>query len=186
MKVETVSDGMVLRPNRVYVIPPNTTMALEDGTLRLAPRPAGLHLPIDIFFQSLALVQGSKAIGVVLSGNAADGSEGLKAIKSECGITMAKDEVTAAFSGMPPNAAAAGVVDFILAPAEIARELTRLSGHPFLIPPPVVHQPQIELLPDGEPELRKIFALLQFTTKVDFSDYKKTTIRRRIGRRMMV
>ncbi|HYI96016.1 MAG TPA: chemotaxis protein CheB, partial [Bryobacteraceae bacterium] len=185
MKVETVWDGIALQPNHVYVIPPNTTMVLADGTLRLAPRPPGLHLPIDIFFQSLASIQGSKAIGIVLSGNAADGSEGLKAIKAECGITMAQDEITAAFSGMPRNAAATGVVDFILPPAEIARELTRLSGHPFLIPP-VEYDGQIELLPGGEPELRKIFALLQATTKVDFSEYKKKTIRRRIGRRMMV
>src|ERR1041385_8062747 len=101
LPVETVQDGIQVQPDHVYVIPPNTSMELQDGRLRLVAREPGLHLPIDIFFRSLAQVQGSRAIGVVLSGNASDGSLGLRAIKAECGITFAQDEATAKFGGMP-------------------------------------------------------------------------------------
>jgi len=108
MPVLTVYDGITVKPNHVYVIPPNTTLELHDGSLRLGRREPGLHLPIDIFFRSLAQIQGSRAIAIVLSGNASDGSLGVRAIKAECGITFAQDEATARFSGMPRNAVATG------------------------------------------------------------------------------
>jgi two-component system, chemotaxis family, CheB/CheR fusion protein len=79
LAVETVHDGIAVKPDRVYVIPQNTSIELQDGHLRLVAREPGLHLPVDIFFRSLAQVQGSRAIGVVLSGNASDGSLGLRA-----------------------------------------------------------------------------------------------------------
>ncbi len=185
MPVVSVHDGMKVEPDHVYVIPPNTSMELVDGTLRLAAREPGLHLPIDIFFRSLAAVQGSRAIGVVLSGNASDGSVGVRDIKAECGITFAQNEATARFGGMPRNAVATGAVDYVLNPADIARELTAIARHPFLIPsqPGNSHS---EILPEGDGSLRRIFALLHSATKVDFSRYKPTTVRRRIGRRMMV
>lgn len=185
MPVVPVHDGMCVEPNQVYVIPPNTSMELQDGTLRLAAREPGIHLPIDIFFKSLALIQGSRAIGVVLSGNASDGSVGVRAIKAECGITFAQDEATARFSGMPRNAISTGAVDYVLPPAAIARELKAIAQHPFLVPSEPGN-PESETLPDGDHDLHRIFALLRNTTKVDFSRYKPTTIRRRIGRRMMV
>ncbi len=183
--VVTVYDKMAVAPDHVYVIPPNTSMVLEDGHLRLAAREEGLHLPIDRFFRSLAKVQGSRAIGVVLSGNASDGSLGLRAIKAECGITFAQEEASARFSGMPRNAIATGAVDYVLTPDEIARQLVRLRHHPYL----VTAEPgraETENLPDGDGDLKRVFALLHGATKVDFSHYKQTTIRRRIGRRMMV
>jgi len=185
MPVVTVSDGVHVEPDHVYVIPPNTTMELQDGVLGLVPREAGLHLPVDRFFCSLAKVQGSRAIGVVLSGNASDGSMGLRAIKSECGITFAQDELSARFGGMPRNAVATGAVDFVLSPTQIARELATIARHPFLVP----SEPgdaRTETLPDGDGDMRRIFALLHAATKVDFTHYKPTTVRRRIGRRMMV
>ncbi len=185
LPVETVDDGIEVRPDRVYIIPPNTSIELQNGHLRLAAREPGLHLPVDIFFRSLAAVQGSRAIGVVLSGNASDGSLGLRAIKAECGITFAQDEASAKFSGMPRNAAASGAVDYVLPPAEIGRELARLGRHQFLLPAkPGV--PESETLPQGDGELKRILATLQVATKVDFSQYKPTTIQRRLGRRMMV
>ena len=152
MPVETVHDGMEIEPNHVYVIPPNTSMELQGSTLQLVAREPGLHLPIDIFFRSLAEVQGSRAIGIVLSGNASDGSLGVRAIKAECGITFAQDEATARFSGMPRNAIATGAIDYVLPPAEIGRELKRLQQSP-------VHdhaQPgvaQSEILPEGDGDL---------------------------------
>ncbi len=185
LRVQTVHDGIAIQPDHVYVIPPNATMELQDGHLRLVTREPGLHLPIDIFFRSLAQVQGSRGIGVVLSGNASDGSIGVRAIKAECGITFAQDEATARFGGMPRNAIATGAVDYVLAPADIGRELGRLGQHRFLIPasPGVA---QSETLPHGDGDLKKVLALLHSATKVDFGQYKPTTIQRRIGRRMII
>jgi two-component system CheB/CheR fusion protein len=183
--IQTVHDGIEVMPDHVYVIPPNTSMELRDANLRLVAREPGLHLPIDIFFRSLAKVQGSRAIGVVLSGNASDGSLGVRAIKAECGITFAQDESTARFGGMPRNAIATGAIDFILPPAEIGRELARLGNHPFMVAanPGVAES---ETLPEGDGDLKRILALLQASTKVDFRQYKPTTIQRRIGRRLMI
>jgi two-component system CheB/CheR fusion protein len=185
MPVQTVADGMSVRPNEVFVIPPNTTMLLEDGVLRLDDRKPGLHLPIDAFFESLARVQGARAIAIVLSGNASDGSQGVRAVKAECGLTFAQDETSAQHIGMPRSAIATGAVDYVLSPPEIARELVHLSQHPFVLPPRRT-EPGEEILPDGNGELKKIFRALRLSTKVDFSHYKRNTIRRRIGRRMIV
>jgi two-component system CheB/CheR fusion protein len=185
LPIETVQDGMEVKPDHVYVIPPNTSIELRDGTLQLAAREPGLHLPIDIFFRSLARVQGSRAIGVVLSGNASDGSLGVRAIKAECGITFAQDESTARFGGMPRNAIATGAIDYVLPPAEIGRELGRLGQHRFMI----AAQPglaQSEILPEGDSDLRRVLGQLRTATKVDFTQYKPTTIQRRVGRRMMI
>jgi two-component system CheB/CheR fusion protein len=185
MPVQTVEDRMPLRPNEVFVIPPNVTMVLEDGVLRLDDRKPGLHLPIDAFFESLARVQGGRAIAIVLSGNASDGSQGVKAIKAECGLTFAQDEASAQHIGMPRNAIATGAIDYVLSPPEIARELVHLSQHPFVL----AAQPSDageEILPEGNGELKKIFRALRQSTKVDFSHYKRNTVRRRIGRRMIV
>ncbi len=183
--VLTVRDGMPLEPDHVYVMPPNTSMFIEGSHFKLVEREAGLHFPIDTFFRSLAEVQGSRAVGVVLSGSASDGSLGLRAIKAACGITFAQDEASARFSSMPRSAAATGAADYILPPVAIARELAILGTHPYLLParPGDAHS---ETLPDGDGELRRAFTLLRAATTVDFSHYKPTTVRRRIGRRMMV
>jgi two-component system, chemotaxis family, CheB/CheR fusion protein len=134
MPVRTVEDGMRIQANRVYVIPPNASIVLEDGSLRLAQRTRGLHLPIDTFFESLARVQGNKAIGIVLSGNASDGSHGIRKVKEEGGVTFAQDEASAGHVGMPRNAVATGAVDFVLPPADIAEELLRIAKHPSVGP----------------------------------------------------
>ncbi|MBV8819632.1 MAG: hypothetical protein JO022_14830, partial [Acidobacteriaceae bacterium] len=180
-----MDDGVKVEPDHVYVIPPNTSIELQDGSLRLVQREPGLHLPIDIFFRSLAQVQGSRAIGVVLSGNASDGSLGVRAIKAECGITFAQDEATARFGGMPRSAIATGAIDYVLTPAEIGKELGRLARHRFLVAatPGVAES---ETLPDDDGHLKRILTMVQLATKVDFSQYKRTTIQRRVGRRMMV
>lgn len=185
MPVLTVHDGLKVQPNSVYVIPPNSSMELTDGVLSLVTREPGLHLPIDTFFRSLARVQGSRAIGIVLSGNASDGSLGVRAIKAECGLTFAQNEESARFGGMPRNAAATGAVDYVLSPEAIAQELNNIAHHPYLIPSRR-GDPTSEALPEDESELRRIFALLHNSSKVDFSRYKPTTVRRRVGRRMMI
>ncbi|HEX6271701.1 MAG TPA: chemotaxis protein CheB, partial [Polyangiaceae bacterium] len=136
MAVSQPEDRTPVEPNHVYVIPPDADIALDQGLLTLVPRTADSrrpHLPIDFFFRSLAAVRGSHAIGVVLSGNASDGTEGLRAIKGENGITFAQDPESARIAEMPRNAINAGIVDCVLPIPELARELVRLSLHPYLV-----------------------------------------------------
>jgi two-component system CheB/CheR fusion protein len=144
MPVHEVTDGMVVQPNQVYVIPPNTSMSIAQGVLTLAPRSdvSGRNLPIDNFFCALAEDLQRGAIGIVLSGLASDGTRGLEAIRAEGGITFAQDEASARYPGMPTSALAAGCVDFVLPPAGIAAELTRMVRHPY-----VRTAPRCELLP---------------------------------------
>ena len=112
MPVVEAQDGMGLQANRVYVIPPNYYLSVAKGILRLSPRAAtlGLHLPIDFFFSSLAAEANSHAIGVVLSGTASDGTQGLLAIKAESGVTFAQEPGSAKYGGMPQSAISAGAV----------------------------------------------------------------------------
>ena len=185
MPVHEVRKDMAVRINEVFVIPPNTNMALADGHLMLTPRSIvpGTHMPVDHLFRSLATVQGSRAIGVVLSGGGTDGALGLQAIKSEGGITFAQDEKTAKHPSMPRAAIMDGVIDYVLRPSDIARELERIARHPYsreargadatpLAAPP---EPQVS---------EEVLALLRNRLGVDFTHYKKSTIQRRILRRM--
>jgi two-component system, chemotaxis family, CheB/CheR fusion protein len=182
MTVREVSDGMVLQRNRVYVIPPNKSMTLESGVLRLLPRERSSipHHPIDEFYYALAREQKTAAIGVILSGSGSDGTLGLKAIKAEAGVTFAQDPKTAAWPAMPASAIAAGAADFILPPAGIAAELARVGRHPYLLKNGETH--------DGDPDhsdgLESIYALLRSSTGVDFRLYKQPTVSRRVARRM--
>ncbi len=181
MPVHLVTDGMRLQPNHVFVIPPNTDLVALDGTLHLKARQAGPHMPIDCFFRSLAEVYGNKAIGVVLSGSASDGSLGLTAIKAAGGITFAQDPESARYDGMPRSAIHSGCVDFVLPPEGIARELVGLREHPYLRQP----APAEEASPAPEDQaIKEIFAQLRAATGVDFSLYKPGTILRRVLRRM--
>jgi two-component system CheB/CheR fusion protein len=180
LPVVEVSQGTVVRPNRIYVIPPNANMTIARGALSLTPRPeAGeRYMPIDSFFRSLAEDQKSNAIGVILSGAATDGTLGLKAIKSEGGITFAQDE-SAKFDGMPRNAVVAGVVDFVLPPDGIARELAAIAGHPYRTggAAPDFHETRA---------FQKILGLLKTAVGVDFSQYKPNTLLRRMERRIVL
>jgi len=186
MPVAEVRDGMQVEPNHVYVIPPNTNMAILHYRLCLMPRTDkhGIHLPIDYFLRSLAEDRRGRAVGVILSGTASDGTLGLKAIKAEGGITFAQDEQSAKYDGMPRSAIVSGFVDSVLPPEMIARELTRLSRHPYVM---LSHEAQAREWASGEVDiLNKIFILLRTHTGVDFTNYKHTTIRRRIQRRMLL
>ncbi len=133
LSVKEVTDKTHVEPNHIYVIPPNTYLTIEKGVLRLQPRPNahGIHRSIDFFFESLAQDQQERAIGIVLSGTASDGTLGLEAIKAEGGITFAQDG-SAKFESMPRSAVAAGVVDHIYSPELIARELDYIARHPFI------------------------------------------------------
>jgi two-component system CheB/CheR fusion protein len=138
MPVREVTNNLRVEANHVYVIPPNTLLSIAQGVLVLQPR-RQTRTPlrsIDSFFESLAQDQRERAIGVILSGTASDGTLGLEAIKAEGGITFAQDE-SAKYDSMPRSAVAAGCVDFILSPEHIAKELARIAKHPYVAGPPI-------------------------------------------------
>jgi two-component system, chemotaxis family, CheB/CheR fusion protein len=132
--------GLAVRPDHIYVIPPNANMALAHGLLQVTLRgeSRGPHLPVDFLFRSLAEDQQTRAIGVVLSGSTSDGTLGLSEIKAVGGITFAQDEQSAQHAGMPRSAVASGCVDFVLPPEEIDRRLAEIGGHPYLAPTPPI------------------------------------------------
>jgi two-component system CheB/CheR fusion protein len=180
--VVQVKDGMSVEPDHVYVIPPNCEMTIEHRVLRLRERDAHriANTTIDTFLRSLAVGQGSDAIGVILSGTGSDGTLGLEAIKGEGGITFAQEPTSAKYDGMPASAIASGCVDFILAPLAIAKEIARIRHHPYIADHHDPEAPQV----DEDSDMERIFRLLRKATTVDFSGYKSPTIARRIQRRM--
>ena len=156
---------------------------MSDGHLRAEERVEGRHLPIDYFLRSLASDNTSKAIGIILSGTASDGTLGLKAVKAEGGITFAQEPSSAKFDGKPRSAIAAGVVDFVLAPEEIAKRLVRLAQHPYAA---TKTEEDSEAGQETESALNRILHVLRSVTGNDFTHYKHATIRRRIQRRMVL
>ncbi len=184
MPVMEVHDEPRVEPNHVYVIPPNRDMIIAQGVLQLFPRKQarGQHRPIDLFFRSLAEDQRDRALGVILSGTATDGTLGLEEIKAEGGITFAQDD-TAQQSSMPRSAVATGCVDFVLPPDEIAREIGRIARHPYVAQaPPARHEGH-----EGEPpDTREILEIVRGVTGVDFTQYKVSSLYRRISRRMIL
>jgi two-component system CheB/CheR fusion protein len=187
MPVQEVAEGMKIEVDRVYVIPPGTTMVLLDGHLALSPRPprAVPHMPIDHLFRSLATIQKNRCAGVVLSGNGSDGAIALQTIKAVGGVTFAQDEQSARHPSMPRAAAMDGNVDHVMRPREIARELERIARHPYAqhddAPAPAAAAPADDQIVDP---IVDIIDLLRNRTGVDFTHYKQTTIHRRILRRM--
>jgi two-component system CheB/CheR fusion protein len=184
MQVFEVVDGMVVQANCVYIIPPNRDMAFLNGTLQLLEpaAPRGHRLPIDFLFASLASDQQERAIGVVLSGTGSDGTQGVREIKAQGGMVMVQSPASAEFDGMPQSALATGLVDFELPPAEMATQLIAYVAHALGRPP----HPANELSAMSGNVLKKIFVLLRAQTGHDFSQYKPSTIHRRIERRMAV
>jgi two-component system CheB/CheR fusion protein len=173
-----------IKKNHLFIIPPNKNMAIIDGVLTLKPREAkpSIHMPIDKFFISLAEKQKDGAIGIVLSGNANDGTLGLRAIKTAGGFTFAQDE-SAKFQSMPKSAFAEGVVDMVLPPKKIAEELRRISANKDFITK-VFSEDVADDLPVED--FDAIISLLKKATGVDFKNYKVNTIQRRILRRLLL
>ena len=183
MKVLQVEDGVQVKPDHVYIIPPNKDMGLLNGKLQLMEplEPHGLRMPINYFFTSLAQDQEDKSIGIILSGFGSDGSIGLKAIKANGGICIAQDPTTAGSDGMPNSAINTGYVDIVLAPEEMGEKLLSYKKSSSKIIKKI-------LTPEDETvqALMKIFILIRNRTGHDFSQYKKSTIYRRVGRRMNI
>jgi two-component system, chemotaxis family, CheB/CheR fusion protein len=188
LPVVEAEDGMKVEPDHIYVIPPNQDMALRKGMLRLsAPsEPRGQRLPIDSFFQSLALDQGENAICIVLSGMGSDGTLGVRAIKAEGGITIAQDPATAEYSAMPQSAIRTGLVDLVLPPQEMAQALLDYSQSLWVSRRSLGETAgqTFEDQPQPDRSLHKMLATVRSQTGHDFSGYKPSTITRRVQRRM--
>ncbi len=184
MQVYEVEDGMVIRPNCAYIIPPNRDMALSNGALQLLePTLArGIRLPIDFFFRSLAQDQHERAICIVLSGTGSDGALGVRAVKGEGGMVMVQTPESTEYDGMPRSAIATGMVDFVLPANEMPAQLLAYAGRAF----GTSLRPVSPQAPHPSDELEKIFHLLRTQTGHDFSLYKRSTILRRVERRMAV
>ncbi len=186
MSVAEVRGETKMEANHIYVIPPNAALTIEDGALFTRPIPDSNRpsMVIDGLFRSLAEHRKSQAIGVVLSGTGSDGTLGLAAIRAEGGIAFAQTEQSAKYPDMPRSASAQfGTADFVLSPAQIARELARIAGHPYVQRTAADEEAEHAL---ADSHIAAIFHLVRRSTGVDFSQYKPTTLRRRILRRMVL
>ena len=185
MPVTQVTESVAVKPNHVYVVPPDQSLAMVDGHLALSPRTRieERRAPIDIFFRTLGESHHARAVGVVLSGTGADGSMGLKRIKENGGLCFAQDPDDAEYSDMPRNSIVTGIVDHVLParaiPARIhsfAQHLGKVHGAPEPAEPGAGD--------DGA--VRDIFTQIRARTGHDFTNYKRPTMMRRISRRMAV
>ncbi|MGA8282440.1 MAG: chemotaxis protein CheB, partial [Desulfobacterales bacterium] len=184
MTVSEIEDGTPLAPNCVYLNPPNKNVAVFNRTLHLMEpvKSGAINMPIDFFFRSLSEDQKEKAIGIIVSGTASDGTLGIKAIKGEGGMVMVQDPDTAKYDGMPRSAIGTGLVDFVLPVERMPKTLFNYVKHPFLKSPGKINVAETTV----KHQLQKVFALIRNATGHDFSQYKQTTIRRRIERRLAV
>ena len=182
MTVIQAEHEMEILPDTVYLIPPKKNLTLKDGRLCLTNVVQGqLNHPIDVFLTSLALEKRERAIAVILSGTGTDGTSGIKMVKEHGGLVIVQSPETAKFDGMPRSAINTGLADFILSPEEIVDEILNFSNYPTLIRP----QEQDVLLSDEE-TFPRIYAILKKVSGIDFTNYKRTTVLRRIERRMVV
>ncbi|MFL5370407.1 MAG: CheR family methyltransferase, partial [Myxococcales bacterium] len=181
MPVAQVRDAMQVEADHVYVIPPNAELSILRGVLHLAEpaAPRGLRLPIDLFMRALALDQRSAAVAVILSGMGTDGTLGLKAVKEIGGLVLVQEPSSAKFASMPRSAIDTRLVDVVAPAQELpARLLAALRAGPRARPA------DSEPLPQSANVLDKIVLLLRSRRGCDFSQYKKSTIQRRVARRM--
>ncbi|ATQ77852.1 chemotaxis protein CheB [Massilia violaceinigra] len=182
MPVVQISDRLRVEPNHMYVIPPNRDLSILHGVLHLLEpaAPRGLRLPIDYFLRSLAADQQANSIAVILSGMGSDGSLGLRAIKESAGAVFVQDPETAKFDGMPRSAIDAGLADVIAPANALVSRILDYRGHaPMLVTPP-----DLSLSDADGSALDKLVVILRAQSGHDFSFYKKSTIYRRIERRM--
>ena len=183
LEVQQVQDGARPEPNRVYLKPPGQDVALKDGTFRLSPPPEGklVPLPVDTFFRSLAEDQRERGICIILSGAGRDGTLGLKAVKETGGLVMVQAEEQAEYTGMPGSAIDTGLADFILPVEKMPEELLHYVHHPSIL----AARPGAEASQEAlEAEYQKILMIVRTHVGTDFSHYKRSTLSRRIARRL--
>ncbi len=179
MDVLQVTDTPELRPNCIYVIPPDRELVIEGDSVhaRAFTEPRGRRAPVDMFFRSIAAARGD-GMAVILSGAGADGSNGVRAIQEAGGVVFAQEPAEAEFGAMPQNAIATGVVSFIAPIARLAERIAEVAKS----------KEAVRSLDEGGAanELRRIVGLLHARTGHDFSSYKRATVMRRVLRRMQV
>ncbi|WP_208728328.1 PAS domain S-box protein [Oceanidesulfovibrio indonesiensis] len=182
--VVQAEDGMPVEPNMVYLIPPRKLMTIFNGRLSLFEKDPDRfpNYPIDIFFNSLAESVGQNAVAIVLSGTGSDGTRGVRAVKEHGGIVMVQDVHSAKFDGMPSNALATGLADYVLTPDAMPRELVKYASHPRAM----TRTGAAPALKEEDGRLDKIYQMLLARHGVDFSLYKQNTLMRRIERRLAV
>ena len=184
LPVQEARDGLRVRPDQVYVIPPDRDLSILHGALFLLKpmQPRGRRLPIDFFLQSLAKDAGERAVCILLSGMGSDGSLGLKLIMENFGMVMVQDPTTAAFDALPRAALATEFVDFVLPVEQMPAQLLDYVARPLEARP--VREPSAASASQPMHALQKIFLLIRQRTGHDFSFYKRNTVFRRIERRM--
>ncbi|MCB2195226.1 MAG: PAS domain-containing protein [Bacteroidetes bacterium] len=182
MEISVASDGMEVKANHIYLIPPGKNLTIFHQKLFLTKiiKERRINLPIDIFFRSLAEDQGKNSIGIILSGTGSDGTLGIRAIKEAGGMVMVQDDQSAKFDGMPRSSIATGIVDYVLKPKEMPKRLLGYVKHPFINKTKDFK----EELEQTEDALLKIIMLIKEECGVDFSFYKPNTLIRRIEKRV--
>ena len=180
MPVVAAEDGMPLQPDTVHVIPPGMDLTVAERQIRLetAARSAGLHHPIDLFFQSLAADAAERSVAVLLSGFGIDGSAGVKAIREAGGAVLVQEPASAVNPSMPKSAIATGAVDFVLPAEEIAARISEIARGSCVLPHRACRVATLD------EDLGAIFRIVKLKTDHDFSSYKANTVMRRIERRM--
>ena len=183
MPVHRAEEGMLVKADNVYLIPPKKNLTIFHGKLLLSEQDhtRGINLPIDVFLHSLAEDQGERAVAIILSGTGSDGMRGVRAIKESGGMIMVQNEESAKFDGMPRAATSTGLCDFILTPEEMPGQLLNWVKHPY-----VTKAERAEMQFKEEDGLTRIFSILRERFKVDFTFYKPSTVNRRIERRMTI
>ena len=189
MNVYQAENGMIVEPDTVYLIPPKKYMTIKNNQLILSDyAPGTLNHPIDIFFSSLAEERKEHSIVVVLSGTGSDGTNGVKVVKEHGGLVIAQAPESAKFDGMPRSVINTGLADFVLSPEEIAEEILNFSNTPVLLKSPKSDGlfSDEEVIFSEEETLSHIYTILKNASGIDFTYYKRSTILRRIERRMLV
>jgi two-component system, chemotaxis family, CheB/CheR fusion protein len=183
MSIKVAADGEQLEPNAIYLNPPKQNMIVAEGRLLLSDvQPhQGLNLPIDTFFRSLAEDQQHRSVAIVLSGTGSDGSRGIQALKEAGGLVIVQDPRDAKFDGMPHAALNTGLADLVLGIEDIPSQLASYISHPLIRG----NEKEFRLhLASNEDVLQNIFILLKRRSEIDFSEYKQSTVARRIERRL--
>ncbi len=189
LTVHVASEGQKVEPNSIYVLPPNASLTIEGGTLRLHQIEPGHaeRSPVDVFFSSLAQDCGEYAVGVVLSGSGSDGVLGIKAIKEQGGLVLAQssDGTQPSFTGMPDSAIASGLVDYAIPVEDMAAKLSENRQSIGLVDALAERGAAQGDHPDAK-SLEMLYAILRSQMGHDFSGYKKRTFIRRVHRRMQI
>ena len=180
MRVLDVTDDLVPKANTIYITPPNKNLIVQGNVLRLvepSKEPAAPKPSVDLFFRTLAQEKRDLSIGIILSGTGSDGAKGIAAIRGAGGITIAQDELTAKYSGMPIAAMETGLIDLVMSPEEIGAQIPKITKLPRNLD-------DLKASPLDLTGIAELVQLLMEQTKVNFKHYKTATFQRRVERRM--